>query len=468
MSMEKILAFLGAALVLAACSGGDAAAPGPKPSDEPAAPPAPAADPPNAVTFHKDVEPILQKVCQDCHVDGGIAPFSLVTYADAKDMAESIVAKTKAKTMPPWGAQDTSECTPPAKWKNDLRLSDQEIATFAAWHDGGDLEGNPADAPPPRTAPPLTSLAGSRSLAPATPFDLKASKDTFECFVLDPKLTTKQYLTGTNFVPKNKTIVHHALAFAVPANATIPADQYECFGGTNVAGQSLIAAWAPGGVPAEYPADVALPLDAGTKFIVQIHYHPHANATPDPDATAFEYRLTDAAPTYTASPRLIGNFKNPVTAGFGLEPGMDDPQSGVEFVIPANAPAHVETMKFTMPALGTKIWILGVGAHMHLAGRDEKITLTRGGSASCLLQEPAWDFNWQRGYQYDAPVESLPEIAPGDVVEVRCTYDNTMTNTALASALAEAGFSSTKPITLGESTTDEMCIGAFTFVYKSK
>ena len=363
----------------------------------------------------------------------------------------------------------------PKPWKDDLRLTDKEIATLDAWHTGGDLEGNPKDAPPPRTGVPSADLAGATSLATATPFAVTSTSDTFRCFVLDPMLTTTKYLNATNFVPTNKTVVHHALAFAIPPGATTPSDDYECFGGPNVTGASLVAAWAPGGVPNEYPADVGLPLPAGTKFVMQVHYHPHANATKDPDATKFQFRTTDVAPTYEARTALIGNFKNavgPTTAGIGLEPGPDDPASGPEFMIPAGKSAHVETMRFQMPpipgATTPTVWILGVGAHMHLSGHDEKITLTRGGTASCLMQEPAWNFNWQRGYQYDAPIESLPTLATGDVIEVRCTYDNTLNNTALASALKESGISQPKDITLGESTTDEMCLGAFTFVYKAK
>lgn len=457
LAAASVLAFL------AACSAGEAASP----SGE-AASPGPAA-PANAVTFHEDVEPIVARACRGCHVAGGIAPFALSTYADAHAVSAQMVTQTQSKKMPPWGAQDTSECKPPAPWKDDRRLSDQEIATIQAWHAGGDLEGDPKDAPPPSAAAAETGLAGAVSLAPATPFAVTSSSDTFRCFVLDPQLTSTRYLTGTNFVPGNKTVVHHALAFSIPSGATVPGDQYPCFGGPGVDGASLVAAWAPGGVPAEYPADVGLPLDPGTRFVVQIHYHPHANATPDPDATTFQFRVTDTAPAYTASTRLIGNFRKPASAsGIGLEPGPDDPSSGPAFLIPANAPAHVETMKFTMPDLGpTAIHVLGIGGHMHLAGRDEKITLTHAGQSTCLLEEPAWDFDWQRGYQYDAPIESLPTVAPGDTLEMRCTYDNTMNNPALAAAITEAGGTQPTNITLGESTTDEMCLGAFLFVYKS-
>jgi len=428
----------------------------------------PSVAPPGTVTFHKDVEPVLQKVCQNCHVAGGIAPFSLVTYEDAKGVAQSIVQQTHDKKMPPWGAQNTSECTPPKGWKDDLRLSDAEVAVLKAWHDGGDYEGDPRDAPPPRTTAPTTGLTDAISLAPATPFALGGTADTFRCFVLDPQITSTKYLNATNFVPTNKTIVHHALAFSVPPGTAVPSNEYECFGGPNIAGANLVAAWAPGGVPNQYPADVGLAIEPGTKFVVQVHYHPHANATSQPDATAFQFRLTSSVPTYRAVTRLIGNFTSPVTAaGIGLEPGMEDPSGTASFLIPANSAAHVETMQFKMPALtAAKIWILGVGAHMHLAGHDEKITLTRRGQDSCLLQEPAWDFNWQRGYQYDAPIESLPTIEAGDTLRIRCTYDDSVSNLALSTARKEAGNMQSVDMTLGEATTDEMCLGAFTFVTK--
>src|SRR4051812_48064222 len=114
---------LAAAMVLAGCSSGDAM------SDLPGAP----VDPPVTTTFHKDVEPIVQKSCQGCHVTGGLAPFSLTSYASARPWASLMVTETATRRMPPWGAQDTAECKPPHPWQKDARLSEADIATFAAW-----------------------------------------------------------------------------------------------------------------------------------------------------------------------------------------------------------------------------------------------------------------------------------------------------------------------------------------------
>jgi hypothetical protein len=441
--------------------------------------------PPGAVTFHKDVEPILQKSCQMCHQPGGIAPFSLTTYSDAKPYAADMVLQTQNRVMPPWGAQSTSECSPRFPWKNDMRLSDQEIATIKAWHDGGDWEGNQSDAPPPITAQPVTSLTGTQQLQPDSSFRLtQTTTDTFRCFVLDPKLITPTYLTAMNIIPGNKTIVHHVLVFSVPFGVQIPpptdgiAGQYDCFGGVGVSSATLVSAWAPGILPFEYPAGAAQPIAGGTKFVMQVHYHPHATATTDPDLTTFEYKLDSTTPQWIVAPLLLGNFTKAVDAsGTGLLPGPDDPSSGPAFLIPPDSPAHVESMQFTVPTtynnkpLPTGVRLMAVLGHMHLVGQDIKIDLTRAAPTGtdppneCLLQEPAWNFDWQRAYQYDTSLDTLPTINPNDVIKIRCTYNNTMQNVALASALTEAGKTQTQQVSLGETTMDEMCLGGFSFVY---
>ena len=74
--------------------------------------------PATEVTFHKDVEPILQKNCLGCHREGKIGGFSLVQYEEAKPQAGMMAAQVEAGLMPPWGAQDTEDCHPRLPWKN--------------------------------------------------------------------------------------------------------------------------------------------------------------------------------------------------------------------------------------------------------------------------------------------------------------------------------------------------------------
>src|SRR3984957_20013487 len=105
-----------------------------------AAPPAP-----TPVTFNKEVLPILQKRCQDCHRPGESAPMSLLDYKDARPWAKSIRQAVLTKKMPPWFADPHY-----GKFANDRSLSQAEIDTIVAWVDGGVPEGKATDAPAPR------------------------------------------------------------------------------------------------------------------------------------------------------------------------------------------------------------------------------------------------------------------------------------------------------------------------------
>ena len=103
-----------------------------------------------AVTFTKDIAPILQRKCQNCHRPDSVAPMSLLTYEDARPWARAMKLKTglgtKRGAMPPWGIEKNIGIQ---KFKNDRSLSEEEIATIAKWADSGAPRGNPADMPPP-------------------------------------------------------------------------------------------------------------------------------------------------------------------------------------------------------------------------------------------------------------------------------------------------------------------------------
>ena len=107
----------------------------------------PAAPSVKAVTFTKDVAPILQKSCQNCHRPDQMAPMSLLTYEDVRPYARSIKTRVVARAMPPWHVERNIGIQ---KFKDDPSLTDEEIATIAAWVDQGAPKGNMADMPAPR------------------------------------------------------------------------------------------------------------------------------------------------------------------------------------------------------------------------------------------------------------------------------------------------------------------------------
>src|SRR5687768_6070022 len=106
------------------------------------------------VTFSKDIAPILQRSCQQCHRPNSVAPMSLLTYEDARPYARAMKARTalreKRGAMPPWYIEKNVGIQ---HFKDDFSLSEEEIAKIATWADAGAPQGNPADLPPPLTFP---------------------------------------------------------------------------------------------------------------------------------------------------------------------------------------------------------------------------------------------------------------------------------------------------------------------------
>src|SRR6202142_4075207 len=99
------------------------------------------------VTFTKDVAPILEARCQSCHRPDTFAPMSLLTYEDARPWAKSIKQKVVAREMPPWYIDKNVGVR---HFKNDVSLTDQEIATIVQWGDGGAPKGDAKDMPAAR------------------------------------------------------------------------------------------------------------------------------------------------------------------------------------------------------------------------------------------------------------------------------------------------------------------------------
>ncbi|MDF2697290.1 MAG: hypothetical protein K0S65_5673, partial [Labilithrix sp.] len=83
--------------------------------------------PPADVTFTKDIEPLVRAKCQTCHHDGGIAPFSLITYEQVKGYAAAAKEKVARREMPPWGAFDDDACSVNHKFKDNLSLTQDQI-----------------------------------------------------------------------------------------------------------------------------------------------------------------------------------------------------------------------------------------------------------------------------------------------------------------------------------------------------
>lgn len=432
------------------------------------APDAPvAADPP---TWNADVAPLVADRCVACHTAGGLAPFALDAYDAAAPMAAAMVDAVESGRMPPWGAESTAECEPRFGWKDDPRLSADEKALLRAWADGGALEGDAGTAAEIPVPPSLDLEGVTQEVLPLTPFSASGSTDQFKCFAIDPGIEADRWMTGAQVIAGNAAVVHHVLVFSDPeqeSDALAAADgTYDCFGGVGIDGGALLAAWAPGAFPFELPEGTGIKVPAGSRIVMQVHYHP-LGATAEPDATMIQFRWTDTEPARGATLALIGNASS---AGDGLLAGPNDP-AGVAFGIPAGVSDHTEEMRFTIPRRDGPYSVFAAGTHMHYIGVDMRVEVEHAEpvgdepATECLVQTPRWDFNWQRAYQYDAPLAEVPEVRGGDSLKLYCRYDNTLDNPGVRQALADAGLTEPRDVQLGETTLDEMCLGVFGIVF---
>src|SRR3979490_722050 len=101
-----------------------------------------------AVTFNKDVLPVLQKNCQECHRPGEVAPMSLLTYSEARPWAKALKAAVVTQKMPPWFADPKY-----GHFATDRRLSPEEVEIISGWADNGAPEGDAKDKPAAKTFP---------------------------------------------------------------------------------------------------------------------------------------------------------------------------------------------------------------------------------------------------------------------------------------------------------------------------
>src|SRR5262245_25808700 len=139
--------------------------------------PAAAADAARQVTFSKDVAPIFQANCQDCHQPNSIAPMSLVTFEDARPWARAIKERVSTRQMPPWHIDRSVGVQ---KFKNDMSLTDDQIDTIVRWVDQGAVQGNPADMPKPRPIDDSLYWQGERDGYGPPDIVVKSGEQTME------------------------------------------------------------------------------------------------------------------------------------------------------------------------------------------------------------------------------------------------------------------------------------------------
>jgi hypothetical protein len=206
-----VLAVCASGLIAAASGAGPAQPKGSARPKEPAQPKVAVKGAKTAPNYTKDVAPILQAKCQNCHRRHQVGPFPLETYEQARKRAHDIVAVTEERSMPPW--KPTPGVGP--KLKHDQSLTPEELAILAAWADAGAPRGDPKDLPPPPKFAVGWKLGEPDViLEPAEAFPVAAKgPDVYRCFVLPTNLARDRFLEAIDYLPGERSAVHHLIAY---------------------------------------------------------------------------------------------------------------------------------------------------------------------------------------------------------------------------------------------------------------
>lgn len=413
-------------------------------------------------TWWRDIKPITDQMCSNCHRAGGIGPFEISTYAQARPMSRVFANVTQARTMPPWHAADGCRSL-----LDSRALTDAEIALFAAWDAAGAPEGNMADFRPaaarPNTTMPLPATPGDVVVEPSADYlPNQRRTDDYHCFIVDPALTATRDVVGVRVRPGNARIVHHMLLFEVrsgglPALQRLddaePGPGYTCYGGPGVdpnaragTGGDLIdmdmqqiAGWAPGGVDGYMPAGTGIRLKPGNRLVMQIHYNLAPSTMGMTDRTRVE--LFFGAPGSTQQALWLPQSNS----SFSVPPGAGPTDPRASAVASSRNPLPI-------PAR-----IFGVFPHMHQRGDSIRVeAITAGGTTNCLANVPNWDFHWQQNYFFRTPYR----VAAGtnaDTLRTTCVFDNRMENQPFVDGVQVAPHT----LTWGEGSDDEMCLNYY-------
>ena len=364
-----------------------------------AQPPASALD--RAVTFTHDIAPILYSQCATCHRPDGPAPFSLITYDDARRHAAQIAAATGRRYMPPWKPEPGY-----GDFVGARRLSDAQIATIGRWVAAGRVEGNASDLP----APPRVSTGwqlGEPDLVVTIPeYTLRSDgADVFRNFVIAVPGSGTRYVRALEFRPGSRA-VHHANIRIDPTAASRRLDEADPEPGYE--GVILHSAdypdghflgWTPGQTPPQGPNELPWQLDAGDDLVVQLHVQP--TGKPEPIAPSIGLYFARDPPLRTPAILRLGRQNLDIPAG------TPDFRVVDSYVLPVDAE------------------IRAIQPHAHYRAREVNAwAILPDGARRPLVRIRNWDFNWQDQYRYATPFW----VTAGTTLEMEYVFDNSDAN----------------------------------------
>ena len=361
-------------------------------------------------TFAKDVAPILQQKCQECHQPNSIAPMSLLTYQDARPWARSIKQKVVARDMPPWHIDKTVGIQ---GFKNDRSLSNAQIATLVAWVDGGAPLGDPADMPAPMEWPDPTAwrLSGEFGepdlVVPSAPFTVPADgQDKWWNPTADTGLTEERWVKAIEIRPSfpgGRKVVHHAIARLMQEEEGVTGLANSVDFDPDI-GPGTFMEWAVGKEGEVFPDNAGKLMLPDAQIGWNIHYHAVGEEVVDDvvELGVFFYPQGVVPKYRTILHGMDGDN------GIDIAPG--ELSVSQDFTV-LKGPARLENFQ----------------PHMHMRGKAMMMeAIYPDGTRTILSNVDNFRWNWHINYIYEDDV--APLLPGGTTIAVTSWHDNTTAN----------------------------------------
>jgi hypothetical protein len=392
-----------------------------------------------AVTFTRDVAPVLQRNCQGCHRPGEAAPFPLLTYEQARPWAKAMKEAVRLKKMPPWFADPHY-----GRFSNDRSLSQQDIGTISAWADAGAPLGDPKDMPAP-----VSFVEGWSIPKPDVVFELPRAFEIpatgtieYQKVVVPTGFTEDKWVQFAEARPDDRARVHHMIAFvrepgsvwlkgAEPGVFFVAPKPEDDTTDTSALPSDFLVGYAPGQPPEMLPPGQAKLIKAGSDLVLEIHYTTNGKASRDRSKFGLVFAKQPPSERVLTMSATNGKFRIP--------PGDPNYRVDAEF------------------ELGTTVKLAGLHPHMHGRGKDfEYRVVYPSGQTETLLRVPHYNWHWQLWYSLANPLV-LPK---GTSIECTAHFDNSPNNPDNADP--------TKEVLWGDQSWDEMMVGFFNLVFDAK
>ena len=384
------------------------------------------------VTFAKDIAPIFQRSCQNCHRPGAIAPMSLVTYEEARPWARSIKQKVTAREMPPWYIDRHIGIT---KFKDDPSLTEAEIATIVKWVDSGAPAGNPADMPKPRQFADVDKWHIGKPdmiVSLPKPYELRANgPDEFYDVDVDPGFTEDMYIAAVETKPEAYSfkVVHHATANMIEDEEEDPVGFF-------------FNEYALGKNGDIFPENSGRLIKAGSKIHFNLHLHPSGERSLVNLSIGFKLYPKGQVPKYVAFTQHMGDNND-----IDIPPGEVSRTDGY-FRLPK--PAVLSAFQPHMHNRGKAMCMEAI--YPDIRADSARPGPARTETLNCVSN---YQFGWHITYPYAEDV--APVLPAGTIIHITAWHDNTAANKYNPNPRNWVGY--------GQRTIDEMSFAWVSLFY---